>query len=58
MELTDKLEADEVIDFNASKNVETDMQFLRRSEASSYGSTCIVLFEVAAGTKIKWLTML
>jgi propanol-preferring alcohol dehydrogenase len=31
MELTDKLGADEVIDFvNATKSVETDMQFLRR----------------------------
>lgn len=31
MELTDKLDADAVIDFvNASKTVETDMQFLRR----------------------------
>ena len=31
MELTDKLGADAVIDFvNASKTVETDMQFLRR----------------------------
>jgi propanol-preferring alcohol dehydrogenase len=32
MELTDKLGADAVIDFvNASKTVETDMQFLRRA---------------------------
>jgi propanol-preferring alcohol dehydrogenase len=31
MELTDKLDADAVIDFvSASKTVETDMQFLRR----------------------------
>jgi alcohol dehydrogenase, propanol-preferring len=31
MELTDKLDADAVLDFvNASKTVETDMKFLRR----------------------------
>ena len=38
MELTDKMGADAVIDFvNASKTVETDMQFLRRERYSLVG---------------------
>ena len=38
MELTDKMGADAVIDFvNASKTVETDMQFLRRRARVSLG---------------------
>ena len=40
MELTDKLDADAVIDFvSASKTVETDMQFLRRRARLVLGGT-------------------